>query len=623
MTPQSSKETLDGHGRSRNKKWLLALVSLLFSIAAGELLLRAFRLAPQLKVVETAKAECVYQRSTNPILGFELKPNYSNPNPDYIDSYERTNAHGQRDEPRQTTKKTGVRRILLLGDSVVEGYGLPHTKLISTQLQAVYDNVGSPTEVLNFGVSAYCTLAEIELLATKGVEFDPDVVVLVFVENDFDNFNREAFPLGQSIDRPAIAEFLFRRSYLCRLVFLQFNLFHFRAEADPVAWNRDAISSAGGNNNVEIGLLRFSQLASEYNFEPVVAIWPRFEQDRIVDPHPIPGSEQLIVEALAHKNGIPSFRLSHFFNRELTRLANAGGRRVSPRLVFSQGDELHPSAEGTRIAAAAIVERLAAGFDQQTFDVSGSKDDALQAMSDQSLWKDTIATLSDRPEYSRVYNRIANDLLAAGKLDKAIEHYKKALEESPDNAATHNNLGIALERKKTTAEKKLAIEHYRKAIESRPDFAEAHYNLANAIEATQKQQAQTHYIKAIESRPDFVAAHVGLSASLLRDGRVKAAEAGFREILKMAPTHAKTLRLLGSELAKQKRFPEARTYLEQFVELDSNSTEVQAEALNNLGAICAMLNDREAAIRYLERAVQEAPNHPKATENLKRLKAAP
>ena len=41
--------------------------------------------------------------------------------------------------------------------------------------------------------------AEIELLETKGLAFEPDVVVLVFVENDFDNFNREAFPLGGTI----------------------------------------------------------------------------------------------------------------------------------------------------------------------------------------------------------------------------------------------------------------------------------------------------------------------------------------------------------------------------------------------------------------------------------------
>jgi hypothetical protein len=50
----------------------------------------------------------------------------------------------------------------------------------------------------------------------KGLRFDPDVVVLLFVENDFDNFNREAFPLGGTIARPAIVKALFERSHLFR-----------------------------------------------------------------------------------------------------------------------------------------------------------------------------------------------------------------------------------------------------------------------------------------------------------------------------------------------------------------------------------------------------------------------
>ena len=73
-------------------------------------------------------------------------------------------------------KPDGVRRILLLGDSVVEGYGLPEPETLSRQLEDLYPE-GS-VEVLNFGVSAYCTRAEIELLEVKGLAFDPDIVVL-------------------------------------------------------------------------------------------------------------------------------------------------------------------------------------------------------------------------------------------------------------------------------------------------------------------------------------------------------------------------------------------------------------------------------------------------------------
>ena len=113
----------------------------------------------------------------------------------------------------------------MLGDSVVEGYGLKEPDTISFQLESLFDE--ATTEVLNFGVSAYCTRAEVELLEKRGLQFSPDVGVLVFVENDFDNFNREAFPLGETIQRPAIVRSAFQRSHLFRLSCVQLNLFHF------------------------------------------------------------------------------------------------------------------------------------------------------------------------------------------------------------------------------------------------------------------------------------------------------------------------------------------------------------------------------------------------------------
>jgi lysophospholipase L1-like esterase len=248
----------------------VALCATLLALLAGEGIVRLLGRAPEIKAIRLGSAhdtvreyECFYKRSTNPVLGFELKANCRSDNPDFIQTYERTNSHGQRDKERALEKPDGVRRILILGDSVVEGYGLRESETISRRLEDLYPD-GS-TEVLNFGVSAYCTLAEVELLEVKALRFDPDVVVIVFVENDFDNFNREAFPLGGTIDRPAIAEVLFEKSHLFRLTSVQLNLFHFGAEADPVRWNKDAI----GDNNVAEGLSRFRQLADRHGFQPL------------------------------------------------------------------------------------------------------------------------------------------------------------------------------------------------------------------------------------------------------------------------------------------------------------------------------------------------------------------
>lgn len=108
----------------RIQRVALAIGAALFALLISEFGLRVFRVAPDLKVVELDDSEsqsdrCVYRRSKNPVLGFELKPNYRHDSPDFIESYERTNEHGQRDVDRSLS--SNKRRILILGDSVVEG----------------------------------------------------------------------------------------------------------------------------------------------------------------------------------------------------------------------------------------------------------------------------------------------------------------------------------------------------------------------------------------------------------------------------------------------------------------------------------------------------------------------
>ncbi len=594
--PTSTEREIKGHPW---RKVLLALSAVMLAMAVGELVVRLSRLAPKIKAIQVVGQDCVYQRSTNPILGFELKAGYRNANPDFIESYEYTNSHGQRDRERSLVPDETVRRVLVLGDSVVEGYGLSFDETIPSQLQSFYDKASDAVEVLNFGVSAYCTLAEIELLETKGIQFAPDVVVLVFVENDFDNFNREAFPLGQSVSRPAVVESLFRRSHLFRLTSINLNLFGFR-QSDPVKWNHEAI----GDNNVAAGLERFRKLADEYKFRPLIAIWPRFTDREIVDPLPLPESDSLIVEALAEKYQLPTVRISNHFRGQAKSA-------MSPRFEFTQGDELHPNAKGAFIAADAIRIALANKSSPPT-----------QTPVDVAVIEAAIQALPQTaPNYSRVYNRIANELLADGNVEEAIERYKKSLQEDPNNSATHNNLAIALQRRAAGDDRPRARGHFEKALANQPDFAEAHFNLAGLLdeEAGTRDLAQQHFIQAIKIQPTFTAAHFGLSRSLLRSERPTAAEAGFREALRLDNDHLPALRQLASLLAKQNRYVESRDLFERVVRLDSQD----AESLNNLAAMCANLGDRKAAIQYLEAAITADPSHPTAAGSLGKLRGNP
>ena len=547
-------------------KVALAIFSTVAALAVGELVARVTKIAPNFKVMELGSENCVYQRSTNPILGFELKPNYRDPDANLIHSYERTNAHGQRDIARERKKPSGTKRILVLGDSVVEGYGLPESDTIPAQLQRL---VSENVEVLNFGVSAYCTLAEVELLATKGVEFQPDVVILLFVENDFDNFNREAFPLSGTVPRPAAAEWMFSRSHLFRSLCVELDLFHFGAEADPVSWNKQAI----GDNNVVAGLQRLAQLADEYGFQPLVVIWPKFLDQQVVDVHFIDEQQsELVVESLARRFKLPCVRLSsefraHHLNTEA--LSN-------PRLAYSSGDSLHPSPLGSRLAARGLktaIDNLARGALKPDTPRTPNGLDEIAAAK---------ALGTAKPTYARVHLHLGNRHLKEQRYEQAIAEFENAIAENPQQAGAYNNLGLALL-------------------------------------GAQNGDAEAQFRRALEVQPDFVQAHFNLARQLLRRGANAEAIDAYRRTLKLDPNHSGALIQLGIQLGKQRSFDEAKQLLERAVRVAPNN----AEAHNNLAVIYAGVGRLEDAMRELEVTLRLNPMHQRARANLQRLRASP
>jgi tetratricopeptide (TPR) repeat protein len=474
---------------------LTALLATLVGLAFAEAAVRALGLAPGVHPIDLSEDTSVFQRSSDPILGFELKRDYRNDDPDFVVSYERTNAHGQRDLDRSLGKPPGSRRILLLGDSVVEGSGLrqlDHT--ISRWMERL---LGDPrVEVLNFGVSGYCTRAEVELLEVKGLAFEPDVVVVVFVENDFDNFNRQLFQIG-SADRPAWVKPLFLHSHLFRASALRLDWFGLATEADPMGRNRDAI----GDDNVTEGLARLRALALEHGFAPALAIWPSFLDDEIRDVHPLPGRDELVVEHLARANGIPTLRLSEAFR--LDGAARPGP--LNPRLAYTNGDGMHPSPEGARVAARALLAALPALEARARSELPRSP-----GVPDREVLLLARERGEKVPNYAIVYNNVGNKLVQEGRIEAAADSFRRALAIDPRHATSHNNLANALT---ALGREDEALAHYLRAVELDPRYADAHVNLAAALERRGRpDQAREHYREALRLRPDWPEVQARLAA---------------------------------------------------------------------------------------------------------------
>jgi tetratricopeptide (TPR) repeat protein len=480
---------------------LTAVAAAAVALGMAEALARALGLAPGVHPIDVTGNRSVFQRSADPILGFELKRGYRNQDPDFVVTYERTNAHGQRDRERSLAKPPGTRRVLLLGDSVVEGSGL--RDLDDTLSRWMERLSGDPRlEVLNFGVSGYCTLAEVRLLELKGLAFSPDVVVVVFVENDFDNFNRQLFQLDAARPRPAWVKPLFLGSHLFRTAALAFDWFGLAADADPMARNQAAI----GDDNVARGLARLRELALAHGFAPALAVWPRFADADVEDAHPVPGGGgALVVERLAAAQGIPALRLSEAFRRDRARRPEAAG----PRLLYTNGDGMHPSPEGARVAARALLAalpeleaRARAGLARPP---TAPDEEALR-----------LARQSGErtPNYAIVYNNVGNKLAQEGRFEPAADYYRRALDLDPRHAKSHNNLGNALA---SLGREDEAIESYRTALALDPAYADARYNLAAALRARGRtDEALEQLAEALRLRPGWPEAEA-LRSELLRE----------------------------------------------------------------------------------------------------------
>ncbi|GEM_PF-2533892 len=128
-------------------------------------------------------------RRYDPVLGLALIPNK-----DVIHSRGcfvgevRTNRWGMRDRDRSIAKKPGEYRIALMGDSVVEGVQVKPDQVMNIRMEKLLAGEGYPnSEVLNFGLGAIGTTQEYIMYKTRVRRFHPDLVVLMFVDNDVMN----------------------------------------------------------------------------------------------------------------------------------------------------------------------------------------------------------------------------------------------------------------------------------------------------------------------------------------------------------------------------------------------------------------------------------------------------
>ena len=157
---------------------------------------------------------------------------------------------------------------------------------------------------------------------------------------------------------------------------------------------------------------------------------------------------------------------------------------------------------------------------------------------------------------SQLLKRFANSVIlhniigaankGLGRLDDAIEAYKKAISLKPDYADVYNNMGIALKDQSKLDE---AIEAYNKAISLKPDYAEAYCNVGNALKDQGKlENAIEAYTKAISLKPDYAEAYNNIGIALQDQGKLEHAIEAYTKAITTKPNYAEAYYNMGNAL---------------------------------------------------------------------------
>jgi len=160
----------------------ISLIAVIICFIIGEAILRVFYNQFSNYNLEMWRYACELKKPlTNDKLPFHHFPNSQGK---YYGVDIKTNSMGFRDYEYALEKPSGKKRVLFLGDSFTLGWGVPLDSLYSKQLEQMLNEDYNKIEVINAGVGNYNSIMEVELFKLKGLELNPDLVILMYFIND-------------------------------------------------------------------------------------------------------------------------------------------------------------------------------------------------------------------------------------------------------------------------------------------------------------------------------------------------------------------------------------------------------------------------------------------------------
>ncbi len=205
------------------------------------------------------------------------------------------------------------------------------------------------------------------------------------------------------------------------------------------------------------------------------------------------------------------------------------------------------------------------------------------------------------PERQGAWYSLGAVFYKAGKSDKAILAWKRAIELDSKFAHPHNGLGNVYYDLKHHDE---VIAEYQRAIELDPKYASPHNGLGNVYRDLKRhEEAIAEYQRAIELDPKWATPHNGLGNVYSDLKRHDEAIAEYQRAIELDPKWARPHDNLGDVYRDLKRHDEAIAEYQRAIELDPKRTAPHS----NLGIVFRRTQKLEEALLEFQQAIELAP----------------
>jgi tetratricopeptide (TPR) repeat protein len=221
--------------------------------------------------------------------------------------------------------------------------------------------------------------------------------------------------------------------------------------------------------------------------------------------------------------------------------------------------------------------------------------------------------IKDKPDFETAYLGLGNALKEQGKLEEAVEAYKKALAVKPDYADAYYNIGVTVQEQGKLEE---AIEAYNKVLAIQPDYDDAYYNMGNVLKKQGKlEEAIEAYTKELTTNPDYAVAYYNIGIVRDDQGKLEEAIEAYTKALAIKPDYADAYINTGIVRHDQGKLEEAMEAYTKALAIKPDF----AEIYNNMGIVLADQSEPEEAIEAYHKALSLKPDYAEAHKNLSPL----